>query len=237
VLIRSSIELTASYLERAAGVAPVPCQVLAVEDLTSIEAARSLLGPESDELPLDMIARRLRFISAEAYLDNIFINTSSPYWQGLSDQQRLRAVSHEYFHVVQMWLMGRREAERIFSTPPNQERAEGPTWLFEGSAEYVGWRFAESAGVGRLDDAIDTTTRHPISELRDLETFADFVGEEDRLQVSLRAVSLLLEGRDESHLTTFYRLLGLGMTWREAFRFAFGRTIDTFYEEYRRLYG
>jgi hypothetical protein len=98
-------------------------------------------------------------------------------------------------------------------------------------------RFAETVGVARLEDAINTTAFHPVSELRDLETYIDFLGAEDRLQVSLRAVVLLLEDRNESHLATFYRLVGLGMTWREAFRFIFGRTIDAFYEEYRRLYG
>jgi hypothetical protein len=236
-LVRSSLELTAAYLEDAAGIDPVECRVFAVEDLTSLAAARDLLGPEGAGLPLDMIARRLRFISAEAYLDNIFINTSSPYWQGLSDAQRLRAVSHEYFHVVQMSLLGEERAKLIFTTPPDRERAEGPTWLFEGSAEYISWRFTESLSLGDMEAYIALEPPHPVNELRDLETYVDFAGEEDRAQISLRAVALLLKERDETALTGFYRLLNFGITWRDAFRFSFGRTIDAFYEEYRLLYG
>jgi hypothetical protein len=237
VMIRTGVERMAEYLEKTVGQEQVDARVFAVEALDSLEAASRRAAQEGVDIPFETIGRRLAFTVAEAYLDNIFINTSSPYWQALSAVQQLRVTAHEYFHVVQMHLMGRERAEAIFTTPSIHERAEGPTWLIEGAAEYVSWHFIESLNLGDADDVPGATGPDGVAALRLLETYLGYSGEEDKGPISLQAVTLLLGERDPSALVGFYRLLGAGFAWRDAFRAAFGRTIDAFYLEYQSVYG
>ena len=236
-MIRAGVELTARYLDRLAGVPTAPVIVFAVDNLSSLGAAQKAAGPRGMALPVEVIGRRLSFSTAESYLDGIFINVSSPVWKAMPAVQRLRTTSHEYFHVVQMFLMGPERALRIFSTPGDQERPEGPTWLFEGGAEYISWQLLESTNLGDMGAHLASLPTTPLSDLRELETYIGYVDEEDKATTSLRAVDLLLRQRDGTALVGFYRLLGQGMTWRTAFTAAFGRTIDAFYEEYRLAYG
>ena len=84
--------------------------------------------------------------TAEAGSENIFVFTSSRGWDQASDMNRLKTMTHEYFHVLQFHLLGSGLAREITTTPPDQLRASGPTWLMEGAAELVGYSAVADSG-------------------------------------------------------------------------------------------
>jgi hypothetical protein len=127
----------------------------------------------------------------------------------------------------------RRVAERIGTTRVDLERPEGPSWLFEGSADYVSYKALEAAGLTRLDDYLASVTVPKDVDIADLETYLEYYhAGEDRAVLPLVAVDYLVAG-DVRRLTRFYEAIGRGLPWRDAFAGAFGQRLEVFYAELR----
>jgi hypothetical protein len=215
-----------------AGIRPVPCVVYVVTDIPSVNQAIAEAGSDLATAP-EALRQRLSFIPAEAQPGVIFMNTSSAAWRRLSNVDQLRMSGHEYFHVVQMSLLGPGLSARIFTTPPDEDRLEGPSWLFEGSADYMSWRALDDAGLADLDAYLKATPLPDDIALRDLETFIEYYGAgPERAVLPLVAVDLLVQRPGPGSLATFYQLIGRGGSWRAAFSAAFGRSVDAFYAEF-----
>jgi hypothetical protein len=232
-IVQGGIDVAVRYLEAAVPLPPVPVRVYAYSDLGALQAA-VLRSSDGASLPVDLVGRRLSVTTAESFPGNVFINTGSTAWQEMLPVHRFRTAAHEYFHVVQMHLLGPEGAYKVFTTPVNQERAEGPSWLFEGGADWVSWKALEAAGLGSVESYLAATPPNHDVDLGDLESYLEyFLAEEARIALSVAAVDQLLAGRGAPELVDFYRRVGKGESWRAAFLSAFGRSVEQFYAEFR----
>jgi hypothetical protein len=227
--IQAGIELAVDYLA-AAGVAPVRSRLYAYPNLDGM--AQALEDDLGDQIFIAMALRRLAVIPAEAHPGIILVSTGTQEWRMRSSDARIRVVAHEYFHVVQMALLGR-VAERISTTRVDLERPEGPSWLFEGSADYISWKALEAANVASLDEYLASATVPKDVDIADLETYLEYYhAGEDRAVLPLLAVDRLVAG-DTRRMMRFYEAIGRGLPWREAFAGAFGKRVEVFYAELR----
>ncbi|MPZ49310.1 MAG: hypothetical protein GEU75_08425 [Dehalococcoidia bacterium] len=229
--MQAGIDLAVDYMARAAGIDPVKSTLYAYPHPELLRIA--LTDDIDNPLLIDAAVRRLAVIPAEAHLGGlILVSPSTAEWQARSSVSRIRVVAHEYFHLVQMQLLGH-VAERIASTPVDRERPEGPSWLFEGSADWVSWQALESAELSSLDGYLASVTVPNDVDIAGLETFIEYYhAGEDRALLPLVAVDLLVRD-DVRSLTRFYESVGRGLPWREAFSAAFGRPVPSFYAELR----
>ena len=151
---------------------------------------------------------------------SIWINTGSDGWRLGSDEARRSAIIHEYFHVLQLQASG-------FG-------GRGPLWLFEGAARYV--ETVVAAAAGRTDLAAagvqnEEKARGTAASLSSLETEAGLnrVGFRSGYALGYLAAERLTGGPDLAPLLEFWRLLGTGLRWEQAFALAFGVAPDDFY--------
>jgi hypothetical protein len=73
------------------------------------------------------------------------------------------------------------------------------------------------------------------SALRNFETGNGLASEPGSVRMGEAAVDVLVGLNGFPALANFYRGIGTGATWQEAFESAFGRTIDEFYVEFEEL--
>ncbi len=238
-LIEAGIDLTVDYFIAATTAAELELNVYAFGDLDSL---RSALIESPLELPytvdsLGGLSRRIEGTAAETYPGTIFIYTGSTRWRALTSVHRVRVAAHELFHVLQMELIGPELTRAIYTTPPNQERREGPSWLIEGSADYVSWKVLEAAGLVSLDDFLGRSDPGATFDLRQIETYLGFIAaHEDGIIVPLEAIDLVSLS-DLSAILRFYVALGEGSPWRTAFHRAFGQSVESFYAEFESISG
>jgi hypothetical protein len=232
-IVQGGIDVAVRYLEAAVALPAAAARVYAYRDLAELQAA-VLRSSDGSSLPVDLIGRRLSITTAESFPGNVFINTGSAAWQEMLPVHRFRTAAHEYFHIVQMHLLGPELTYKLFTTPVNQERTEGPSWLFEGGADWVSWKALEAAGLGSVEGYLAATPPSHDVDLGDLESYLEyFLAEEARIALSVAAVDRLLAGRGANELVEFYRRVGKGESWRAAFVSAFGRSVEQFYAEFR----
>ncbi len=137
----------------------------------------------------------------------------------------LQIVVHEYVHVVQNELAG---APGLIREPDiDAAPFGGPRWLIEGSAVYV---------TRSLAGGVIVASNAPVP-LRAMETWYGMAaaGPDRGYGLSLAAVALLADGTGPPSLAEFWRAVGSGITWQQAFEGAFGRSIDAFYAEFEAL--
>jgi hypothetical protein len=138
-------------------------------------------------------------------------------------------IAHEYFHVVQLQLSPQNPAQ-----PPDRVRANGPEWLAEGSAEYVGQQVAGNYGAALAAAVSRMRAEHPA--LSKLETPAGFRSIPNPFPICMLAVDQLVKDAGTASLTAFWRSTGQGTPWQQAFQQAFGRTVGAFYAELAAAY-
>lgn len=233
-IVRGAIELTEAFVARVTGVQTADATVYVFGGLNEVLAIYTPLTPSV--MPIEL-ARRLHFTVAEAVYGGVVVYTGSEVWRGLNDVQRFRVPAHEYFHVLQLDRLGRQAAEEIARTRVDQVHAGGPIWLFEGTAEYVSWLVIDDTGLANLQSHLGAeasiAAANPLS-LTMLETPLDYASEGDAaLAHSLLAVTLLMRDHEIGDTLRFYETLGRGQPWREAFRSAFGLSVDDFYARYQ----
>ena len=121
-------------------------------------------------------------------------------------------AAHEYFHALQYALA---DGHRLV-----------PTWLTEGSATYVEELYDEDLEFRR---AIAPAAASHVASIRDPES-----ANASRLNYHLGfiAAEWLIEQAGESSLLDYYRLLASFDSWEEAFKSAFGLSIEDFYDAF-----
>lgn len=231
-IVRGGVDHAVRYIEAEAGLPAVDvivyAYVLPARLLQAIDS-RGVLLP----VPPEIVASRLQVTASEAFPGMMIIDPTSRPWLLIDDLNHFRIAAHEYFHVVQFHLMGEELSREVFTAPIGADRPEGANWLFEGSAEYVSWKALEAAGIGSLDDYI---AAHPLADDADLRAFETPLGystsDNASLVLPLAGVRFLMADGEPDRLLNFYRLLGRGVPWRQAFETTFGRSIDAFYAEF-----
>jgi hypothetical protein len=161
---------------------------------------------------------------AEAGAKVVFLYVSGK-WQGYAPSFRTKVLVHEYFHVVQNSLFPHDP-----TVPPGRVRAEGPAWLIEGSAEYVGL-----SAAGAYDAAAaKRSAKSSSASLRSMETPNAFgaVADANPYELGALAVDHLTGAPGVGSLAAFWKTIAQGARWQDAFQTAFGRSVAAFYDEF-----
>ena len=114
----------------------------------------------------------------------------------------------------------------------------GPSWLNEGTAEFVSHRFTIASVYGdesldgyerwRVENALEIDTA--LRSLEDSEAFYD--AGESAYSLGYLAVTLLVDhvGVPLWDLGVFYSALGPHTTWQDTFQEVFGLPVEAFYQ-------
>jgi hypothetical protein len=169
--------------------------------------------------------------SGEAGPGGLFLNWAAPSWRsdgGAGQNQKI--IAHELFHVFQYQL----DKVSLNSGDDSRPPPGGPAWLLEGSAETVGYRVAAdrrlvaSSAAGEISRAKQIST--PLSSL---ERYADIQIPNVYSLFHVAADHLVsITPAGVPALTTYFNAIGGGMAWQDAFRTAFGMSIEAYYANF-----
>ncbi|MEW2911180.1 hypothetical protein [Leisingera sp. JC11] len=170
-------------------------------------------------------------VAGAAYLKFMYICWDNPHqadgaWLKRSRKWLGMMMAHEYMHLVQAELGGAR-AEG-FNGGSLRARM-GPAWLVEGSAEVVAARFGKRAlrlrapGLAELHE-MSLESKKSLNGMRAHKTVRTG-GDYDFAHY---AVHILTRISGEEALFTFWRRLGAGQNWDQAFEGAFGIRMGEF---------
>lgn len=129
-------------------------------------------------------------------------------------------TAHEMMHIFQFMSLGRDSVLSNSRRTPDQMRDYGPTWLLEGGADFQATRALEM-------DYLPAVTG--IENLAAMEIPNDFYAVGHAYGMGHYAVAVLVENSSESALFDYFRRIGEGQAWQDAFESAFGLTLGEFY--------
>jgi hypothetical protein len=162
----------------------------------------------------------------------VFLYWASSAWQyGAAPNQKI--IAHELFHVLQY------QTDHLIhagETPSDQVRPTGPVWLDEGAPEMIGFRVMAdrrlSSYASALDNQIAVTKQisTPLNQLERLsQTNVPNVYSLFALSVD-HLVKVTPAGAPA--LATYYRALGAGAAWPDAFKQAFGMSVADYHANF-----
>ncbi len=162
---------------------------------------------------------------ATAYQDWIFICWRKPEgaerdWLDSARKWLWPVVAHEYVHIAQAELSGTRSTLKGSDA---QRRLMGPLWMIEGTAQVLEAHYSETALRVRRPYLSYLRIRALKSkrELRELRR-SDRTMPREEYDLSHFAVRILAEARGNGTLFSFWRNLGNGLPWEQAFYESFG---------------
>lgn len=230
-VIKAGVSMASDYADQLAGVEATGVTAYAYVDLSNLSVQWEGVANASG-VPVEVLVQGLPRYVGETFPAAIFINTGAAEWRRLSAVEQLRLAAHEYFHTLQMTLVGPVVARAFYSGPIDVAGVMGPNWLLEGSAEYLSWSTLEWLALGDLGARINQLP-HDLESPRDLEPFSSFYGVgQPAYDSSLAAVSSLVGEGGQRRLLDYYRFVGYGIAWQSAFLLAFDRSVEDFYEGY-----
>jgi hypothetical protein len=225
-VVKGGLDIASGYFQSELGRDLPPTTVYLDDDLEGIV---SLFASTAPATTAD--SRRI-WETAAAVADPrkvwVFVGSSS--WSP-PDWNRAKILGHEAFHVMQFEVSGPQPHRAGFDEVPRA----GPRWLQEGSAEYIGYKAIASARLtemSRVRDQWKMRSKLTTSPLRSRETTRGLFSEPEPYQLSPLAVDFLVAGRSDNLLTAYYEAIGRGEEWHSAFAAVFGKSVDTFYNEF-----
>jgi hypothetical protein len=165
---------------------------------------------------------------------HVYIWTGASGWRASEHPRRVETAVHELFHTAQNLLLG----SFADNGPPDRVSPYGPTWLREGSADFVGFSAVADAGVApwpalRADMIRLMKQQSPGVSLQAVATQGGAAQNGyAAYSVGFTAVDYLAQQKGPASIVEFYRQVGQGKTWQAAFESVFGRSIDAFYAEF-----
>lgn len=140
-----------------------------------------------------------------------------------------KILAHELFHVMQAQLDHLNES----TTPPDVVRAAGPVWLIEGAAEYIGYRVTGDVGLQGYGTSLaqqKSCARQFSVPLDQLLTYAQ---PQSYCLFEVAVDHLVAEAPGGVHgLINYYTALGAGTAWPDAFKLAFGKSVEDYYADF-----
>ena len=160
----------------------------------------------------------------------LFVRTNSASFNvsrgGSLQAQRTRIFVHELFHVVQFGLVGPRSKNCCaFDKIP----VIGPTWLVEGAAQYMMYFNEGSSNLAGWRTWAEQQRRGFKGSLKSFETRKGINADPNAYDISALAVEKLVNSTSLKALGTYWRRIGEGRTWQQAFKDAFTVTPAEFY--------
>lgn len=166
--------------------------------------------------------------TADAGRDHVIIWTAQPNgWTNNTTALREKVVVHELFHTVQNYL-SRNHA-------PNEEA----TWMREGSAEFIGFSAMADAGQGTfasyrqmmLSEMKAQSASVPLNVLENQQQSQTYGY--SAYSVGFFAVERLVALKGTGALLEYWKQIGGGKSWQDAFAAAFGQTTDQFSSDFQ----
>jgi hypothetical protein len=232
------VEVTSALLRAGAEVRP-PSAVFADSSPARLEstfAAEAL----AQQWRSQGMARRMALQVAEASYRGIVINTGSAGWLEMNPTQRLRAVAHEYVHVIQLERAGQAVADSTLVGPSAQTPATGPFWLLEGSAEVVSWLVLQELDLGIYTDSLFDYAADAAESDATLEELSSFIGYRaagvEGLGLAVLATDYLLRSRSLDAMFDFWGGTSVDAPWTASFARHFGMPVDFFYLAFAAYY-
>ncbi|HET8895060.1 MAG TPA: hypothetical protein VFM96_13280 [Gaiellaceae bacterium] len=222
--VEKAIAAAESFVQSRMGVATSAFNVFGYGDIDEFLAAYSQHFGSANLANLRSTLTQIQQVHggyAETNVGVIFLWTAST----PADRSLGLTMAHEYFHVIQLQLSPQSAAQ-----PPDRVRTNGPEWLAEGSAEYVGQQVAGNYASTLAAAISRTRTERP--DLSKLETPTGFRTLPNPFPVCMAAVDLLVKEAGTASLAAFWQATGRGTPWQQAFQQAFGRTSSAFYAEF-----
>jgi hypothetical protein len=237
-LIITAIEVTRDLLSADARVSP-PITVFAHQNLEGLLRDYTQYA-RAQEWRAQGLVERLTNVVAEASYRGVLINTGHRAWAVLTDADLMRAVAHEYVHVVQLENAGPQIADQTLRSNVDSVPPAGPLWLLEGSAEVVSYLVADRLDIqdyaGTLVDLGIEARDNPVP-LAKLETYLGYyAGGEDGIARAVLASDYLMRNRDLSQLFAYWDDIRRGGRWQDAFVRRFGTTVENFYMNFDAFY-
>jgi hypothetical protein len=159
----------------------------------------------------------------------VFLYWASSSWQGGAAATQ-KIIAHELFHVLQY------QADHLVhaaETPFDQVRATGPVWLDEGAPELIGFHVMADRQLGsyagNLAGLIAAAKRigAPLNELDRLSR-TNIPGVYSLFAVAVdHLVNVVPAGVPA--VAAYYRALGAGALWPDAFNQTFGMSVADYY--------
>ncbi len=169
--------------------------------------------------------------TGEAGPGAIFLYWASTSWRfGAAQNQKI--IAHELHHVLQYQL----DRVSVNSGDDSHVPPSGPVWLIEGSAELIGYRIEVDRWLypyaNILTDQISRAKQFTVP-LSSLERRVDvqIANVYSLFHVAVdHLVSITPAGAPA--LTTYLNAIGAGMAWQDAFRAAFGMSVEAYYANF-----
>ena len=163
--------------------------------------------------------------------DFIAVNTSADSYEESSPGERQHKLAISIFDTYRRGLTGNWER-----TPKDVVHREGPRWLQEGAAEYFVYHALEPPGSDGCytfrGPAMSYPPRETALSLGDAETEEGYYSLENRRRLVFLALELLADLAGRGSIPAYYASLNYGIPWHEAFRTAFGMTVEEFYQRF-----
>jgi hypothetical protein len=162
----------------------------------------------------------------------VFLYWAASSWQApAGDVQKI--IAHELFHALQYQTDHLNDAG---STPFDQVRPTGPVWLDEGVPEMIAYRVADDRlllsypGVLNNQIAIAKRIAAPLNQLERLSQ----TGIPSVYSLFALAVDHLTKTAPAGlgSIAAYYRALGAGAAWPDAFKQAFGLNVAEYYANF-----
>jgi len=178
----------------------------------------------------EKVRRYREFSSAEAKYRVLFISLGSKRFPSNSRNRKVNLVFHEFFHLLQYELIGRKSDKCCRS---DRVPVVGPVWLMEGSAEYMARVMMQAEGYEGMSGYLGHIERNfranSPDSLQLLETRHGMDQVEGSYDHSAYAVHALVQGGGYNSIQKFYSSLRKTTNWKRAFERSFGITVDDFY--------
>ena len=155
-----------------------------------------------------------------------------PIWFVGSDiGRRLKIAAHEAYHLLQYEVT----SDAQWFGGVDDVRPVGPWWLLEGVPEYHAYLAVVEGGALRLADVRaqwESSAKASPTPLGSLETFRGQIQTPGAYDIYALAVERLVKDRDPKAVMAYFESVGNGTAWQSAFATVFGKSIETFYEEF-----
>jgi hypothetical protein len=162
----------------------------------------------------------------------VFVYWAAPSWRyGAGPNQKI--IAHELFHVLQY------QTDHLVnagSTPPDQVRPTGPVWLDEGAPEMIGYHVADDRMLMNYTSALNgqiAATKQIGTPLSGLERLSqtNIPNVYSLFALSVDHLTKIVPGGLPA-LAAYYRALGAGASWPDAFQQAFGMSVAAYYANF-----
>lgn len=162
----------------------------------------------------------------------MFLYWANPNW-GFGAGENQKIIAHELFHVFQYQLD---KLVHNGETPSNQVRASGPVWLDEGAPEMVGYHVSSDRGLTTYKTVLASQiarAKQISAPLNSLQTYDDqnIPGVYSLFHVAADHLISVAPGGLPA-LAGYYRAIGNGLAWPDAFTAAFGMSVDAYYANF-----